>query len=75
MIGELGGRSLLHHYGNKSLCELLQAVYPDITWDSGRFTRDRGIWNDGSMQRDFFDKIRDILGIKRWEDWYAVTAR
>ncbi len=47
----LGGENLLKIYNN-SLSQLFAHLYPDFSWENGRFQE---TWDDLNFQRNFLD--------------------
>ncbi len=69
------GSSLINKY-NGSINKLLQAVYPEHSWDLSKFdTMSKGYWEDTKMQRSFMDTLAKKLNITDHKGWYKVSRR
>jgi hypothetical protein len=69
-----GGLGLLTHYGN-SLSLLITSIYSNHKWNQfgfGDFLQT--YWGNKDNQRDFLDNLGNQLGLKRIDDWYAITS-
>jgi hypothetical protein len=52
----------------------LKTLYPDVQWKQWSFARaKRGQWNSASI-RDYIKHLEGKLSIKKWEDWYRISA-
>eukprot|EP01114_Cavostelium_apophysatum_P016562 TRINITY_DN4740_c0_g1_i1.p1 TRINITY_DN4740_c0_g1~~TRINITY_DN4740_c0_g1_i1.p1 ORF type:complete len:576 (-),score=130.33 TRINITY_DN4740_c0_g1_i1:21-1748(-) len=48
--------------------------FPELPWETWRFTQQpKGYWTEVS-HREFFDKLYKHLNLQHWTDWYQVSA-
>jgi hypothetical protein len=72
-VEHFGGSGILENLG--SLVAALSAVFPSHSWKAWRFSKVvNGFWRQTDNQRQFFEDVREELGIKSLEDWYKITA-
>jgi hypothetical protein len=70
-----GGTPLLNKYG-RSLQKVLEAVYPEHTWDALNFTRfARHHFDNSENIQKFLDHIAKRLKIERPEQWRDVSHK
>jgi hypothetical protein len=59
----------------KSLPELLMALYPEHNWKIWKFKQvPQGYWSVAQNRRSTMEKFGAELGIRKLEDWYSVTS-
>lgn len=74
-IAEHGGYTLLTRYGH-STSKLVMSVYPNHKWISSSFDPTLGTrWGSKENQQQFLERLARHLGLKKFEDWYNVTAK
>jgi hypothetical protein len=48
-------------------------VYPEIAWDTWKFTQTEAkFWNSVDNQKLFLERISPELGVKCLDDWYKI---
>jgi len=75
VVSDNGGDPILQRYG-KSLPRLLQAVYPEVAWETRRFPRaPKSYWETPENQRAYLEELARLLGFNKddMEAWYKVN--
>lgn len=73
VVFDNGGHGLLDQYDG-NLPRLLQAVYPDYSFDSWKFSRRIGkVTKDPKALNDFLTQVESRLGIKNPSEWYRIS--
>ena len=73
MIREKGGSELLDLFEGLP-CKILESVYPEYHWPKWKFSEvPKGLWNDHSNCKRFFDWLGNKLGLKEPIEWYGVS--
>lgn len=76
VIEKHGGGALVYRYGD-SPSRLIVGVFPDHSWDPGKFTNvPKGHWEERFQRepRQSIEWLEKEMRIRRLEDWYRVSA-
>ncbi len=72
---ELKSLSTIHRY-NGSLVQMLSSIYPEHEWLPWKFKKcPSKYWESDINKRKFLEWVGNQLGVKRYEDWYTITAK
>lgn len=64
---------MVSFYGS-SVAKMVQAAFPEYSWQPWRFRRKRGYFNDHNNALEFLRIFMKEKGIKKPEDWYNVKS-
>jgi len=71
-LAPFGAGGLLKIF-DKSLSNLLTAVYPDHPWDRSKFSRrPQKYWSSIENQKKYLDDVAKQLGLRDLDGWYSI---